>query len=107
MVFDDEIEKDLQAKGKTGPRITTDALLALIVNEQYHHFDGTTVMVCALTLANGFTVVGTAASASVDNFDGEIGRKVAKADAINKIWPLEGYRLRQELHDQEQRDAKQ
>jgi hypothetical protein len=101
MASDAEIEAELQAKGKTAPRVTYDAMLALITNEQYHHFDGTTVMVCALTLANGFTVVGTAASASVENFDEEIGRKIAKDDAINKIWPLEGYRLRQQLFERE------
>jgi hypothetical protein len=101
MASDAEIEAELQTKGKTAPRITPDALLALIVQEQYHLFENTTVIVCALTLINGFTVVGTAASASKENFDADIGRKVAKADAINKIWPLEGYRLRQQLFEQE------
>lgn len=107
MVNNDEVGKELAAKGATGPRITPDMLVSLIVAEQYHHFEGTTVMVCALTLVNGYTVIGSAASASVDNFDEEIGKKVAKTEAINKIWPLEGYRLKQQLFEEKAKEAKQ
>lgn len=46
-----------------------------------------------LVLQNGFTVTGESACASPENFDAEIGRKVAKQNAINKIWPLLGYEL--------------
>jgi hypothetical protein len=102
MPTDKQVTAMLQAKGKTAPRVTYEAMLALVTDEQYHHFEGTTVMVCALTLANGYTVIGTAASASDSNFDEEIGRKIAKDDAISKIWPLEGYRLRQHLYEMEQ-----
>jgi hypothetical protein len=53
---------------------------------------------CVITLKNGFTVTGESACASPENFDAEIGRKVARDNAINKIWMLEGYLLKQELH---------
>ena len=52
---------------------------------------------CVLTLHNGFTVTGESACASPENFDAEIGRKIARANAVQKIWPLMGYELRTKL----------
>lgn len=54
---------------------------------------------CVLVLRNGFTVTGESACASPENFDAEIGRKIARQNAVAKIWPLEGYLLKQRLHD--------
>ncbi len=100
-----EIEQDIQAKDLTAPRITPDDLDAKIAGEHYHHFTGTTMTVCCLVLVNGFAVVGQSAAASPDNFDAEIGRKIARADARDKIWQLEGYLLRDQLN--RRTDAKQ
>lgn len=52
---------------------------------------------CVLVLRNGFTVTGESACASPENFDAEIGRKIARANAVQKIWPLMGYELRSKL----------
>lgn len=52
---------------------------------------------CILVLRNGFTVTGESACASPENFDAEVGRKIARANAINKVWPLMGYELRSKL----------
>lgn len=52
---------------------------------------------CVLVLANGFTVNGESACASPENFDAEIGRKIARANAVTKIWPLMGYALKERL----------
>jgi Phage protein (N4 Gp49/phage Sf6 gene 66) family len=92
-----EIEHDVQEKGLTAPRITPDAIDAKIAGEQYHRFPGTTMTVCCLVTSNGFAVIGQAAAASPENFDAEIGRKVARADARDKLWLLEGYLLRERL----------
>jgi hypothetical protein len=92
-----EVEAQIQAKGKTAPRITPADLDAAIVGEDYHRFPGTMLIVCALTLRNGFTVTGESACASPENFDEEIGRGIARRNAREKIWPLEGYRLKSEL----------
>jgi hypothetical protein len=91
------LESEIQAKGLTAPRLTPETIDAAILTEQFHVFPGTTLTVCALTLQNGFQVVGESACASPENFDEEIGRNVARADARRKIWALEGYRLRSEL----------
>lgn len=53
---------------------------------------------CVLVLKNGFTVTGESACASPENFDPEIGRRVARANAVQKLWPLMGYALKQDLH---------
>lgn len=52
---------------------------------------------CVLTLRNGFTVTGESACVSPENFDAEIGRKIARQKAVEKIWPLMGYELRSKL----------
>ena len=98
MTAEQAIEREIQAKGLNAPRLTPDAIDARITGEQYHVFPGTTLTVCCLVLENGFTVTGQSAAASPENFDEEIGRKIARADARDKIWQLEGYLLREYLH---------
>ena len=91
------IENEIQSKGLNAPRLTPDHINDQIVAEQFHIFPGTTLTVCALTLRNGFNVVGESAAASPENFDQAIGRKIARDNARNKIWALEGYLLREKL----------
>jgi len=69
----------------------------VIIAQDYHFFPGTTLTICCLTLANGFTVTGESACASPENFDAELGRKIARDNAKQKIWALEGYALRERL----------
>lgn len=92
-----KIEQEIQAKKLTAPRLTPEDIDATIVSEQYHIFPGTTLTVCCLTLRNGFNVVGESATASPENFDTELGRKIARSSARDKIWALEGYILRERL----------
>ena len=92
-----EIEKEINDKGLNAPRLNPQHIDSVIVSEQYHVFPNTTMTVCALTLKNGFIVVGESAAASPENFDAEIGRKIARENARNKIWALEGYLLRSQL----------
>ncbi len=53
--------------------------------------------ICVLVLKNGFTVTGESACASPENYDKEIGERLALSDAKKKIWPLMGYELRTRL----------
>jgi Phage protein (N4 Gp49/phage Sf6 gene 66) family len=89
------IEEAIQQAGKTAPRLTPGAIDETIVGEQYYVFPGTTLTVCCLTLRNGYHVTGESAAVSVENFDGEIGKRIARAEARDKIWALEGYRLKE------------
>ena len=88
------------AKGKTAPRITPDQIDAQIVGEYFHLVPNTSMTICVLTLKNGFQVTGESASASVENFDAAIGRRIARDNARAKIWALEGYRLRSRLDEE-------
>ena len=94
---DNEIEQEIQAKGLTAPRLTLDMIQECIIKEQYHVFEGTCLTVACLTLRNGFTVTGESACASPENFDAELGCEIARAQAVNKIWMLEGYLLKESL----------
>ncbi len=111
------IEQDIQAKGKTAPRVTPADIEANVKECHYFtaldgvdgHFRGGPeaqacdakalglLTFCVLVLRNGFTVTGESACASPENFDAEIGRKIARQNAVQKIWPLMGYELRTRL----------
>jgi len=69
-----------------------------IYAEQYYQFPGTTTMVCCLTLCNQFNTVGISACVDPKNFDEDFGREMARQNAKDKIWTLEGYLLRDQLH---------
>lgn len=130
---DVEIEKEIQAKGLTAPRVTPQRIQDVIASEHYFTAgegvigaftaglliknDGDVIIpadatypemmkaslnlltFCVLVLKNGFTVTGESACASPENFDADLGRKIARENAINKVWALEGYLLKQSLHD--------
>jgi hypothetical protein len=91
------VEAELKTKGLNAPRITINDIDNTIVGEDYVVFPNTTVTVCALHLRNGYVVIGKSAAASPENFDAGIGRRIARDDARNQIWALEGYLLREKL----------
>lgn len=125
---DQQIENEIVAKGKTAPRITPQRIESIILSESYftaadgaagrHQYLLDTksenekiseldinpslslLTFCVLVLRNGFTVTGESACASPENFDPEIERNIARQNAVNKIWMLEGYLLKQKLSEQ-------
>jgi hypothetical protein len=95
---DAELEAKIEAKGLTAPRLTNELIQSLIVDEIYTRIDGTNVTICTLTLANGHKVVGVnEGPVSAANFDQEIGCELAYKHAVDQVWPLEGYLLRERL----------
>lgn len=122
IMSDQQIENEIVAKGKVAPRVTAQHIESIIISE--HYFTAASGVVgeaallkagmdysevpaalklltfCVLVLRNGFTVTGESACASPENFDEEIGRKIARQNAVNKIWLLEGYLLKQKLSEQ-------
>lgn len=117
-------EQEINEKGLTAPRVTPADIDAEILSEHYftakdgregavsagtyagrenpHDNDGELLPLglltfCVLILRNGFTVTGESACASPENFDAELGRKIARQHAVDKVWPLLGFRLRDRL----------
>jgi hypothetical protein len=108
-------EQEIAAVANKAPRITPADIEANIASE--HYFTAAQGCVgnmdedpsdaalgsldlltfCVLVLRNGFTVTGESACASPENFNADIGRRVARESAVNKVWPLMGYELRSNL----------
>lgn len=109
---DTQIEQYIQDKGLTAPRITpTDVEENIAFTYFFTAADGVVgaenappsvalnlLTFCVLVLKNGFTVTGESACASPANFDAELGRKIARENAKQKIWPLMGYLLKEQLY---------
>ncbi|HBW09450.1 MAG: phage family protein [Pseudomonas sp. BICA1-14] len=122
---DKAIEQEIQAKGLTAPRVTPADIEANIASEHYFTaYNGRAgalaagdysgkerptadcedlaplalLTFCVLVLQNGSTVTGESACASPENFDAELGRKIARQNAVAKVWPLMVYALKQQLH---------
>lgn len=111
--MDCDIEKEIQAKGLTAPRVTPADIEANIASEHYftaqEGLNGAVshgarqiqalnlLTFCVLVLKNGFTVTGESACASPENFDAELGRKIARQNAVGKVWSLMGYALKEKL----------
>ena len=110
-----QIEQEIQSKNLNAPRLTPDHIDSKIKAVEYilprdvckrdngvEVFDAPlplqTLTFCILTLENGFTVTGESACVSPENFDAEIGKKIAYDNAREKIWLLEGYLLKEKLN---------
>lgn len=63
------------------------------------------VTICFIILENDFKVEGVSACVDPANYNEEIGRKCAYENAFEKIWQLEGYMLRQAMHEDAQTKA--
>ena len=95
------IEKQLKDKGLNAPRLSPDHIDAVIVSETFTVLPSGKCMVCELTLQNGYTVRGESATVSRENFDPQIGEGIARKNARDKIWGLEGYLLQERIHNGE------
>ncbi len=103
-----EIEKQIQEKGLNAPRVTPADIANSIAVEYYFtanapfgedaHPSMSLLTFCVLVLHNGFTVTGESACASPENFNTELGQQIAYKKAVEKIWVLLGYSLREKLH---------
>lgn len=110
-----DIEQTILQLDLNAPRVTPNDLEANIAAEHYFTAaDGVAgtgtapgaspvavplylLTFCVLVLRNGFTVTGESACASPENFNAELGRTIARKNALAKLWPLMGYELRSRL----------
>lgn len=87
----------MKANDPIAERVRPEDLELEIAREQYHVPEGTCLTICMLTLRNGYIVTGESACAVPENFDAVLGRKIARENAKEKLWPLLGFRLRDRL----------
>lgn len=92
-----KLERVILAEGLNAPRLTPEAIDAVIVDKTFTVLPSGKVMVCEVTLVNGFTVRGEASVISKANFRQEIGEEISFTNARSKIWELEGYLLQSKL----------
>jgi hypothetical protein len=101
------------AAGSTRQRVTLESMKARVVEEHFftagEALDGIltdnatispqldVLTLCVLVLDNGWVLTGQSAPADPTNFDKEKGKTFAYEDALRKLWPLEGYLLRERL----------
>ena len=125
MLNEKQIEQEIQSKNLNAPRLTPDYIDsviqsvhfftagdgyagALASSEEFNSLPENERVVqppvqldlltfCVIVLKSGFTATGESVCASPENFDPEIGRKIAYENAYNKIWLLEGYLLKEQL----------
>lgn len=94
---EEDIEKDIQAKGLTAPRITPGDLAANVSDvEIVKHVtkSGKVLRWAVITTRSGFAVVGKpSAAVSVENDNAEIGERIAYENSREELWPLMGYEL--------------
>lgn len=103
---DQQLEYEIQNKGLNAPRLTPAHIDSVISEILYYRVPNTTTTICSLVLENGFVVNGESAAASIENFDEQIGKKVAFDNARDKIWQLEGYLLKQKLYERKLNEQK-
>lgn len=125
----ESVEAEIQRKGLTAPRITPLDMERNIASVHYftaaegvfganfaktvaNNESGSEVTlpdcgaplglltICVLVLRNGFTVHGVSACASPENFNADIGQRIARENAVREMWPLMGYQLRDKLYNQ-------
>ena len=97
MSNEQNIENEIESKGLNAPRLTPESIDSVIIRATFTVLPSGKVIVCELTLKNGFTVRGEASTVSRENFDHEIGQKISRENARKQIWQLEGYLLQEKL----------
>ncbi len=85
------------AAATAGNRVSVESIDAKIKGITTYRLPDTTITIAVITLENGYTVTGESACADPANFDAEIGKENAINNAFDKIWPLEGYLLKERL----------
>jgi hypothetical protein len=83
------------------PRVTLEYLLDQIVSASYTLLPNGRTTICQLELKNGFTVEGKSACVHRDNYNEDLGNRIAHENAVNEIWPLLGYELASKINSSE------
>ena len=81
-------------------RVTNQSIDARIDKVEYHRIPGTTLTICVITMVNGFSVTSESVCVDPNEYNKERGEEIAYENAFEKLWPLEGYLLKERLYQQ-------
>jgi len=71
-------------------KVTLNDILDRVKDVKYVVLDDTTTTICIVTMQNGYTVLGSSACVDPKQFNKALGEQYSYADAIDKVWPLNG-----------------
>lgn len=78
-------------------KLSMNDIKAVIAKVEYSRVPDSTMTICTMYLINGTVVLGHSACIDSANFSAVTGEEVAYSDALDKIWALEGYLLKEKL----------
>ena len=97
----EQTEAKILATKPVAPRVSLDDLKSNIQHVEYCKFvthSGQILRWCVLTVKNGFSVTGKpSAAVCSENDNAQMGEEIAYKNAIDELWPLMGYALRESL----------
>lgn len=80
-------------------KLTPEYIKSLVTHMEYQRFG--TLTICLLTLKNGYKVTGQDTCLNEMSFDAETGKKLARYNALDKVWELERYLETQRIYEAE------
>ncbi len=79
-------------------KVSLSDMMAKIKSTTYTVLPNGKTTICQLVLENGFSIEGQSACVDPANYNQALGEKYAFENAIDKMWPLEGYLLAETIY---------
>ncbi len=90
LITNEKLEELLAAS--PAERVTPEYIKSRIAATTFTRI-GETVTHCRIVLDNGFSVSGESACVNPENYNQQIGEKIAYDNAFRQLWPLFGFLL--------------
>lgn len=79
-------------------KVTQEQIEARIKDVEYFMLGESTVMICQITLDNGYSTTGKSACVDPLEFNEAIGQEIAYNNAFDQLWPLFGFLLAEQIY---------
>jgi hypothetical protein len=78
-------------------KVTMQGIFDKIQSTNYTLLPNGKTTVCQLIMENGFSIEGKSSCVDPLEYNQYLGEKYAYEDALNNVWPFEGYLLAEEM----------
>lgn len=92
------LETRLQDMGLTAKRVTPDMINERIMSVEYRFVEESQLMLCVITLDNGYRETGVNMIVSPENFDEELSKELAYKQAYQKFFALFAFLLTEDRY---------